>query len=113
MINDSKGTVVAREYRLCRSVLSKAKGFMFTMKKKYALLFDFSREQIVSIHNLFVFFSIDIIWLDKDRRVVDLRENFKPFTPLALPKKPAKYIIEAAAGAIENSRTEVGDIIRW
>lgn len=47
-----------------------------------------------TIHMLFVFFPIDVVWLDKNKKVVDKRENVKPFTPWITPGKAAKYVIE-------------------
>ena len=51
---------------------------------------------------LFVFFPIDVIWLDSKRVVVDKRENIKPFTLLIKPRKSAKYIIEMPYGSSKN-----------
>ncbi len=47
-----------------------------------------------SIHMLFVFQTIDIIWLDKDYKIVDIKNNIKPFTLFVMPRKKAKYILE-------------------
>ena len=46
---------------------------------------------------LFVFFSIDVYWLDKDFRVIDLRKKVKPFTFAGSDKK-AKYVLEISKG---------------
>jgi len=43
---------------------------------------------------LFVFHSLDIIFLDRNQNVIDIHRNVKPFTPLIVPKKKAKYIVE-------------------
>ena len=66
------------EVQECKSWFSIFRGLMFSRRRN--LLFVFDKERKVSIHMLFVFFSIDIYWLDKDFRVVDLRKKVKPFT---------------------------------
>ena len=37
----------------------------------------------------FVFFPIDVLFLDKNKKVVELKENFKPFS-IYFPKNKAK-----------------------
>jgi len=51
-----------------------------------------------AIDMLFVFFPIDVLWVDSRKRVVDVRRRVKPFTPLAIPKKAARYVVELPAG---------------
>jgi uncharacterized protein len=83
IINKTKKTTVAKRYRICRSVLSKARGLMFTEEEtvRYAaLLFDFKRPARQGLHMLFVFYPIDVVFLDEKRRVVDVKEGFRPFT---------------------------------
>ena len=42
-----------------------------------------------SVHMLFVFFPLDLVFLDKNKRVVDKKEGFRPFSLNYTPKKPA------------------------
>ncbi len=51
-------------------------------------------ENASDIHMLFVFQSIDVVWLDKNKKVIDIKENVKPFTSLIRPKIKAYYVIE-------------------
>jgi len=50
--------------------------------------------------------------MDKNKRVVQLRENFRPFR-MIIAKKPAKYMIELANGTIKKSKTLVNDKISF
>ena len=45
-------------------------------------------------------FSIDIIWMDQDKKVVKIKENVKPETyPESFcPEQPALYVLEVNAG---------------
>jgi len=78
----------------------KARGLMFAMPPKdKGLLIDCKEESRIgsTIHMLFVFFPLDILWLNKKKQIVYIKTVF-PFTPLAIPKKPAKYVLELPKG---------------
>jgi len=66
---------------------------MFSRKKNLVFVLDKESRINATIHMFFVFFSIDVYWLDKNKNIVDYRKNIKPFT-IAIPKKKAKYIVE-------------------
>jgi len=91
------------------------KGLMFEDAKKfnYGLIFCLPRESIANatIHMLFVFFPIDIIYLDKNKKVTDLAKNILPFSLGYTPKKPSKYFIELPAG--KSKGTKIGDELHW
>ena len=110
--NKTKNKIIANKTKECKTILSKAKGLMLTKKKEdEGLVFTFNTEQKWGIHMLFVFYPIDVLWLDKNKEVVDLREELKPFILSAKPKKEASYIIELPAGTINKTKTEIGDKI--
>ena len=81
---------------------------MFSKKRDRALIFNFGREKVVSLHMFFVFYPIDVLFLNKDNKIVEIKQNFKPFT-FYMPKNRARYIIELPAGSVERSKTRVGD----
>ncbi|KHO46300.1 MAG: hypothetical protein QS98_C0004G0076 [archaeon GW2011_AR3] len=100
---------VADEVTVCKSRWCQARGLMFTCKnEKSALIFEFGGERQVSLHMFFVFYAIDVIFMDKNKRVVDLKNNFRPFTAYSSGKK-AKFVAEVAAGLAGKSRTKIGD----
>ncbi len=53
-----------------------------------------------SIHMLFMRFPIAVIWLDGDLRVVDT-VLARPWRPVYLPARPARYTLEAAPPLLE------------
>ncbi|MEK6937130.1 MAG: DUF192 domain-containing protein [Nanoarchaeota archaeon] len=77
----------------CTSFFSKFKGLMFSKKKNLVLILKKESKFNAVIHMFFVFFPIDVFWLDKDKNIVDFRKRVMPFT-IAVPKKKAKYIVE-------------------
>ncbi len=112
ILNKTRGSRLAEEAVFLRSEIGKALGLMFRKKiRGRGLVFVFGREKTISIHNLFVFQSIDCLWLDSRKRVVWARENVRPFTPLVVPKKKARYLIELPSGTIKKSGTREGDIV--
>lgn len=113
IINKSKEKILAHDAKICRSVLLKARGLMFYMKiKGFGLVFEFNLERKRSLHNFFVFFPIDVVFLNKDQEIVEIKERFKPFT-MYFPKQKSKYIIELPAGIIANTGSQIGDVVNF
>ncbi|MBI3032884.1 DUF192 domain-containing protein [Candidatus Woesearchaeota archaeon] len=108
--NDTKKTTLGKKYNVCKTLLSKACGLMF--KKHQNLIFVFNEEKIIPLHMWFVFYPIDIIYLNQKKQVVELKENFRPFT-LYKPQRKAQYVIELKAGIIRKTKTKEKDIIVW
>lgn len=108
--NITKGKLISAEHRLCEGIFSKARGLMFTRRIRVPLVFNFRREAIIPIHMLFVFYPIDVLWLDRAKRVVELKRSLKPFTVMA-PGAKASYVLELEQGAISSSGTEIGDVL--
>jgi len=80
------------DYKVCKSNFSKTIGLMFSKKKN--LLFEFNKEQKIPLHNFFVFYSINLVFLDKNKKVIEIKKNFKPFT-FYTSKAKAKYLLES------------------
>jgi len=95
-VNIKKGKRVLAKAEIAKG-LRKVFGLMFSKQKN--ILLEAEYEGIISsaIHMLFVFFPIDVIWLDKNKTVVDIKAAY-PFQLFLAPKKPAKYILELQKG---------------
>lgn len=50
---------------------------------------------------MFVFFSVDIIWLDSRKKIVDIKRNARPFT-IHMPKARSLYVLEMNANSTGN-----------
>jgi uncharacterized membrane protein (UPF0127 family) len=61
-----------------------------------------------SVHTIGMLFSFDLVLLDKEFRVVGLRELVRPFR-ITWPNLRAESVIELPAHTIFKSRTEIGD----
>jgi len=103
------GKVIVNRIECLNSILSQSRGLMFRKKlKDTALLFILKRPERVNIHMLFVFFPIDILFLDKNRMVVDTGK-LKAFIGLKRSKTKISYVVELPAGVIENHSIKAGD----
>jgi len=68
-----------------------------------------SRSQ-TTIHMFFMLFSIGVIWLDAENRVVD-KKLAKPWRPAYAPRTAAQHFIEANPSILD--RVSVGDILKF
>jgi uncharacterized membrane protein (UPF0127 family) len=63
-----------------------------------------------SIHTIGMLFTIDLVLLDKNYKVVGLRELVRPFS-ITAPNFRAESVLELPPHTIYRSRTEIGDEI--
>jgi uncharacterized protein len=109
--NLTRKSMLAREAVLCSSLLSRARGLMFaTRSEERGVVLAFPEEQVIDLHMFFVFFPIDVLFLNKDKKVVEIKRHFVPFTTYRTRRK-AKYAMELQAGTVERTKTKVGDRI--
>ena len=108
--NMAKNKIVVNNAKLCDDFFSKFIGLMFSRNNNNALIFKFKDERIISLHMLFVFYHIDVLFLGKNKTVVDKKENLMPFA-FYKSKKKAMYAVEIPNGTIKKTKTEIGDKI--
>ena len=112
--NLTTGQLLAYRVEICDSFWKRGRGLMFrrTLAEDEALVFVHRKESIseTSIHMLFVFFDIGVVWLDKERRVVDKRLA-RSFRPYYAPRQPAQFFIECHPHALEF--VNLGDQLAW
>ena len=61
-----------------------------------------------SIHTIGMLFTIDVVFINENFRVVGLRELVRPFS-ITLPNFRAESVLELPAHTIFRSHTELGD----
>lgn len=117
VLRKSDGTVVASDVEMADTFLKKTVGVMFRshLPQGFAMIFDMGMEMRagIAIHMMFVFVSIDVIYLDQGRRIVDIKRRLPPWIGLAFPKKPARYAIEMPAGAADMYGLKEGEVLQW
>jgi len=68
---------------------------------------DFNTKICSSIHTLFMRINIDVIFLNKEKKVIETA-NISPWK-FYKPKNKAHYILELKEGSIEKYEIKVGD----
>jgi uncharacterized protein len=111
LINRDTNVILADKLKIYKDTFHKTRGLMFSLplKKGEAIVLVANEESKLetTIHMFFVFFSIDVVWLNKEKEVVDKKEKVVAFTPLIVPKQPAKYVIELRKGC--SKHVKIGD----
>ena len=104
--NNTKESFLAFRVRVADSILSRLIGLL----GRRSLEPD-SGVWIVpanAIHTIGMLFAFDVVLIDRDFKVVGLREMVRPFSVIR-PNFRAESVIELPAHSILKSRTEVGD----
>ena len=106
IINKTKKRKIAADYFECSSFLSQVRGMMFR-KKVIPLVFMFSRERRINLHSFFCK-EMDLVFLDDNHKVVEMKKNWKPFSFYS-SKKKARILLELPVGSIKGIK--LGDLI--
>lgn len=108
------GAVVLPRVRLCESFWCHFRGLQLVrhLPEDEGLLFVTSREgrAHTTIHMFFMLFSIGVVWLYREGRVVD-QQHAHPWRPAYAPAAPAQYFLEANPTVLE--RVRPGDRLRF
>lgn len=106
--NRRSGKNLASEVEAATTVLKRMKGLLGrdSLPAGEALWI----KPCKSVHTIGMKFPIDLVFLDRDMRVVRLAENIPPnrFSPFVFR---ASGVLELPVGAISESETIVGDIV--
>jgi len=97
----------------------RALGLMFRKElgDNEGMLFIFEEEGFHSFWMKNMVISLDIIWLNKEKKVVYYIEDVPPCKeekcPSYVPFRKAKYVIEVKAGFIKKEKIKIGDEIKF
>lgn len=102
-----KGNVIIDNAKLVVNEFKQSMGLRFfrPLKDNEALVFVLSKPRKAMVDMLFVFYKIDILWLDSDKRIIHMQKNALPFC-FYVPKNKSKYIIEMKKGSINRFKFE-------
>lgn len=96
--------------QFCRGFAA-ALGFMFHFSSDYAKVLAFKKEQKISLHMFFVFFPLLAVFLDKNKRIVEIKKLL-PFTFYNCGKM-AKYVVEVPYPLASKFKVRFGDKIKF
>ena len=109
--NIAKNRIIVSKTKIYDNIFLKALGLMFSRPlNDKCLVLRFKSEKIRPLHMFFVLYAIDVLFLDKDLRVVEIKENFKPFS-FYFPKNKAMFIIEVPLSIAKKASVEIGDVV--
>lgn len=97
--------------------LKRAEGLMSkkSLPADEGMLFIFNNADYHGIWMMNMSFSIDILWIDKDLKIVDIMEDAQPCTfncPIYTPSEKAAYVLEVNSGFVKQNGIKTGDTIR-
>jgi hypothetical protein len=111
-VNNGAGNLVLSEAEVADSFWKRFRGLMLRRKfpRGGTLLFKFKKPGRYSIHMFFMWFPIDLVYLDPSFRVVETRERLKPWR-VYRPKNKSQYLLELPAGTISGLKIKIGQKI--
>lgn len=106
LFNKSQKTVICEHLIEAQTFFKKLKGLMFakSLNPSYGLWIQHCK----SVHTCFMKFSIDLIFINKKKRIVGLVEDMKPWKLSPLYWK-AESVIEVPAHTIKQHKLKIGE----
>ncbi len=94
-------------------------GLMYrkSIKKNEGMLFIFRREGMYPIWMMNMLFPVDILWIDKKSKVVDIEANAIPCKSFFgckshYPRKRSGYVLEIRSGEAKRRQIKIGSIVK-
>jgi uncharacterized membrane protein (UPF0127 family) len=112
-INQTRATVLCERLEKAGGMAGKSRGLLGRdgLEADAGMLFEAGRlEPFMCMHMLFMRFSIDIVFLNRQGRVIRINHNLRPWRISSIVWG-ARRVLELPAGAAAYSQTSVGDQI--
>jgi uncharacterized membrane protein (UPF0127 family) len=90
----------------------RTRGLMFrrSLPESYGMLFDFKRDQDVSMWMKNTYVSLDMIFIRSDGRILRIAENTEPESERIIPSGgPVRAVLEVLAGTAKKFGIQAGD----
>ena len=85
-----------------------------TMAENNGMLFLMETEEPQTFWMKNTIISLDIIYVDSNKRIVSISRNCKPYSLDQIPSaKPALYVVEVIAGYTAKYGIKTGDMISF
>jgi uncharacterized protein len=109
LVNLSNGNVLAEDMKTAYHFLKRLKGLMFS--KHLPIGNALHIQPCQSIHTFFMKYDIDVIYLDKEMKVIKITHAMKP-GKVGNVVKSARSVVELPAGVIQKTDTQVGHVLQ-
>jgi uncharacterized membrane protein (UPF0127 family) len=103
--SDNEGSVACERCTLADDPLTRLKGLLG--RRELPAGEGLLLRPTGAVHTLFMRFPIDVVFLDRDLRVVAVANELKPWR--AAGRRGAKAVLELAAGEVERRHIRLGD----
>ncbi len=118
--NHKKGTIVVGENTFntivsdTEALRSKGLSGRTGLEADQAMIFVFDSPDMLGFWMKDMFFSIDMLWLDAESRIVSFEKNVSPDTypKVFFPTSPSLYVIEFSAGTLDKIGISKGEYIQ-
>jgi len=104
------------EIELADNDAEREQGLMYrdSMAENAGMLFLMGTEEIQSFWMKNTIISLDILYVNNDRRIVSIHKNCEPFSlePIS-SEQPASFVVEVIAGYTDKHGIKVGDLISF
>lgn len=107
-VNARSGQLLAADLSVAATFLSRSRGLLG--RKELPAGTGLLLTPCNGVHTLFMKFPIDVLFLDKDNRVIETREQLQPYRITRLFLSCSR-VLELPAGALCASGTAPGDTI--
>ncbi|MDO8555868.1 MAG: DUF192 domain-containing protein [Nanoarchaeota archaeon] len=107
-----KLTTITPHLRILKTINEQARGLRFSnIQQNEAVLFPLPQETRINalVDMLFVFMPLGILWLDKNKKIVDIKQA-QPFC-FYLPQQAASYVLEIHPNKLKKFRK--GQTLSW
>lgn len=109
LINQTKNTVLAEDVFIARTLLKRVRGLLG--KKTFLTDQAIILEPCNSIHTFFMHFPIDVLFLDKNYKIVKALRNFCP-NRISLIYWNSVRVVELPAGKLNLTDTQAQDQVQ-
>ena len=98
--------------------IKQTKGLMFrkSLPENEGMLFVFDDENYHSFWMMNMSFPIDIVWINKEKKVVDITKNAQPCKiscTIYRPKEEVMYVLEVNANFTEEHEVGIGSLLEF
>jgi len=115
----SDNSIILIEVEIVDKFEEQVKGLMFRENLDWnsGMLFVYENEKTRSFWMKNTLIPLDMLFINKDFRIIDIKENVQPCKTESCPsypsKFPAKYVLEVNAGFTMMNDIKIGDSIIW
>lgn len=115
----SENSIILVEVEIADELQEQIKGLMFRQDLDWddGMLFVYESEKKRSFWMKNTLIPLDMLFIDADFRIIDIKEDVQPCKTESCPTYPsmfpAKYVLEVNAGFVMTNNIKIGDSVMW